>query len=200
MACTPPIAPTPVASADDPAGTDLVPLSKAVARILRHRPDAAGVVLDPQGWCRIDALLDGLARCGVALNRAQLETLVHRSDKARFALSADGQHIRASQGHSVAGVALGLRPRVPPQVLYHGTVAAALAAITRQGLRPMRRHHVHLSPDIAAATAVGARRGTPVVLVVEAGRMHTDGCEFWLSDNGVWLTAAVAPTYLQRLP
>ena len=69
-------------------------------------------------------------------------------------------------------------------------------AIRAEGLRKMQRHHVHLSPDAATATVVGRRRGAPVVLRVRAGRMHGDGHIFYLSDNGVWLTDAVAPGYI----
>jgi putative RNA 2'-phosphotransferase len=43
------------------------------------------------------------------------------------------------------------------------------------------------------------RRGKPVVLVVEAGRMHAEGNAFYRSENGVWLTEAVPARYL-RLP
>ena len=60
----------------------------------------------------------------------------------------------------------------------------------------MARHHVHLSPDIATARAVGSRRGRPVILRVAAGRMHADGHVFYLSANGVWLTDEVPPQYL----
>ena len=38
--------------------------------------------------------------------------------------------------------------------------------------------------------------GFPVVLRVDAARMHADGIVFYHSDNGVWLTGAVAPRYL----
>jgi hypothetical protein len=43
-------------------------------------------------------------------------------------------------------VDLGLPPATPPAYLYHGTVAPALDAIRAEGLRPMSRHDVHLSP------------------------------------------------------
>ena len=52
----------------------------------------------------------------------------------------------------------------------------------------MNRHDVHLSPDRETATRVGARRGRPVVLSVDAGAMHRDGHVFHVSANGVWLT------------
>lgn len=175
---------------------DLILLSKAIARVLRHRPDAAGLRLDKQGWCRIDELLAGMASTGTVVTRAQLDDIVRGSDKQRFTVSPDGRLIRAAQGHSVPGVRLQLPQKTPPGVLFHGTVPAALPAILRQGLLPMRRHHVHLSLDVAAAIAVGGRRGTPVLLEVDAHQMHFDGHRFWLSDNGVWLVLAVPPQYL----
>jgi putative RNA 2'-phosphotransferase len=62
----------------------------------------------------------------------------------------------------------------------------------------MRRHHVHLSATVDTATVVGARRGEPVVLKVDAAAMAQDGHQFQLSANGVWLTAAVPARYLSR--
>lgn len=93
--------------------------------------------------------------------------MVATNDKRRFAV--EGTRIRASQGHSVE-VDLGLPAATPPSHLYHGTVASNLDAIRAEGLRPMNRHDVHLSPDRETATRVGARRGRPVVLGVDAGR------------------------------
>ena len=61
-----------------------------------------------------------------------------------------------------------------------------------------KRHHVHLSKDLETARKVGARRGKPVILTVDAGRMHRDGHKFFFSANGVWLTDAVPPGYLTR--
>lgn len=116
------------------------------------------------------------------------------NDKRRF--TVDGDRIRANQGHTVT-VDLELPPAEPPAYLYHGTVARHLDAIRAEGLRPMFRHHVHLSPDRETATRVGARRGRPVVLSVDAGAMHHDGLVFHVSANGVWLTDAVPPRYLR---
>src|SRR5271166_5362184 len=66
------------------------------------------------------------------------------------------------------------------------------------GLVRGKRHHVHLSKDVETARKVGARRGKPVILTVDAGRMHKEGHKFLLSANGVWLTDSVAPAYLTR--
>ncbi|OEJ95466.1 RNA 2'-phosphotransferase [Streptomyces thermolilacinus] len=169
-------------------------VSKYLSRHLRHQPERIGLVLDPQGWVAVEDLLSAMARHGMPLTRAELEHVVAVNDKRRFAL--DGDRIRASQGHTV-DVDLGLPPAAPPAYLYHGTIAAALDAIRAEGLRPMGRHHVHLSPDRETATRVGARRGRPVVLAVDAGAMHRDGHVFHVSANGVWLTDAVPARYLR---
>lgn len=116
--------------------------------------------------------------------------------KGRYALRGD--RIRANQGHSVP-VELHLTLTRPPQTLYHGTHAGALGAIRREGLRPMGRHHVHLSADTTTAQQVGARRGQPVVLVVAAGAMRDAGHDFHRSDNGVWLTDTVPPEFITFL-
>lgn len=176
---------------------DLTVLSKTVSRILRHRPDAAGVRLDKHGWCDVDELLQGLARAGAPATREQLEQMVRDNDKQRFVL--EGNRIRAAQGHSVTGVEPLLRAMKPPSRLFHGTVASNLPRIERKGLLPMRRHHVHLSEDEATARAVGSRRGQAIVLVVDSGRMDCDGQIFYVSDNRLWLTDKVLPKYLSRL-
>ncbi|MEV7414342.1 RNA 2'-phosphotransferase [Streptomyces sp. NPDC089919] len=173
-----------------------VKVSKYVSKHLRHQPERIGLVLDPQGWVAIDALIAAAAAHGFAFSRAELDHVVATNDKQRFAVR-DGL-IRASQGHTVT-VDLALPAVEPPPHLFHGTVPAALDAIRAQGLRPMARHHVHLSADRETATRVGARRGRPVVLSVAAGAMHAAGHVFHLSENGVWLTDAVPPEYL-RLP
>jgi putative RNA 2'-phosphotransferase len=174
---------------------DVVRVSKRLSSVLRHRPDSIGITLDDSGWVDVGELLGALAAHGLPLSRADLEHVVATNDKRRFAFDDTGGRIRASQGHSVA-VSLGYEPVVPPAELFHGTVQRFLPAILREGLRPGRRHAVHLSPDIATARTVAARRGRPVVLRVDSGRMAADGSTFTRSANGVWLVAEVPPGYL----
>ncbi|MFD0022749.1 RNA 2'-phosphotransferase [Streptomyces sp. NPDC058382] len=173
-----------------------VKVSKYLSKHLRHQPERIGLRLDAHGWVPIDELLGATARHGFPLTRAELDHVVASNDKQRFAV--EGDRIRASQGHSV-DVDLDLPPVEPPAYLYHGTVGRFMNTIRSEGLRPMERTHVHLSPDRETATRVGARRGRPVVLSVDAGAMHLAGHTFCVSANGVWLTAAVPPEFL-RLP
>ncbi|QXJ26906.1 RNA 2'-phosphotransferase [Actinomadura graeca] len=171
-----------------------VKISKYLAKHLRHRPERIGLTLDAAGWADVPELLDAAARHGFPFTRTELEHVVAVNDKRRYAL--DGDRIRAVQGHSIE-VELNLPVATPPDLLYHGTAEGAVAVIRREGLRPMGRHAVHLSPDHDTARRVGARRGVPVVLTVRSGRMAADGHLFHLSPNGVWLTARVPPEYLR---
>ncbi|MCA8830008.1 RNA 2'-phosphotransferase [Hymenobacter pini] len=171
-------------------------LSKLLSYALRHHPQELDLTLDAQGWVSVDELLTALQTRDASITLARLQEVVADNDKKRFAFSEDGRRLRASQGHSVA-VDLGLTPVVPPETLYHGTATRFLQTILSEGLRPGSRQHVHLSPDQVTAEAVGRRHGKPVILAVSAGRMHQAGAEFYQSANGVWLTAAVPPQYLQ---
>jgi putative RNA 2'-phosphotransferase len=164
---------------------------------LRHAPQAGGLTLDEGGWVGVAELLAALTGHGLPTSRAELDRVVAGNDKQRFAFDATGGRIRASQGHSVP-VDLGLTALPPPAELYHGTVARHLPEIRAHGLRPMSRQHVHLSSTVDTASTVGARRGTPVILTVDAAALHAAGHDFFRSANGVWLTATVPPRYLRE--
>jgi putative RNA 2'-phosphotransferase len=172
---------------------DLTAASKFLARVLRHDPGALGLRLGQGGWIPVDELVEAAARHALPLSGALLRQVLEAPGKARF--EARGGLIRAAQGHSVP-VDLGLDSVVPPAVLYHGTVARFLPGILREGLRPGRRVHVHLSADEATAIAVGARRGRPVVLRVDAAGMSAAGHDFFRAANGVWLAGRVPRDFL----
>lgn len=172
-------------------------VGRRLSYLLRHRPDSAGLVLDAAGWVPVGAVLEALRAGGLDVSLAELERVVETNDKRRFVLR-DGR-IRASQGHSV-DVVLGYAPGHPPAVLFHGTVERALASILAHGLVRGARHHVHLSVTFETARAVGARRGRPVVLRVDAAAMVAAGHVFYRSDNDVWLTDGVPAAYVAPSP
>jgi putative RNA 2'-phosphotransferase len=174
----------------------LTHISKYLSFVLRHNPQAIGITLDAEGWVPVDELLTAAARDGTSISHDQLQEVVASNDKKRFAFSDDRSLIRANQGHSVE-VDLKLEPVEPPEVLFHGTVDQFLDSIRAKGLIRGNRHHVHMSADRETAARVGQRRGRPIVLVIEAARMHNDGHRFYRSENGVWLTEAVPVEYLR---
>jgi putative RNA 2'-phosphotransferase len=175
-----------------------VRVSKFLALHLRHAPERIGLELAPGGWVDVDALLRAAAAAGFAITRAELDVAVAEPSKRRYAYDEAGTRIRAVQGHSVA-VELGYAPSEPPAELFHGTHPGAVDAILVEGLKPMRRRHVHLSSDIETARVVGARRGKPLILRVDAAGMAAAGEAFFRAGNGVWLVSAVPPERLTRL-
>ncbi|NNE86745.1 MAG: RNA 2'-phosphotransferase [Silicimonas sp.] len=166
--------------------------SKFLSLVLRHKPQAAGLTLDAEGWAEVDAVLAATDRIR---DRAHLEHVVATNDKKRFVLSEDRRLIRAAQGHSV-DVNLGFQPAIPPDQLFHGTATKSIDAILDQGLKPRGRQYVHLSATHEVAVNVGKRHGTPVVLIVDAKRAHGEDQLFFQAENGVWLTPPLEATYL----
>lgn len=163
--------------------------------VLRHQPEVIALTLDPGGWALIEDLvrLSAASRC--PLTKELVLEVVRTSDKQRFRVSEDGSRIRCSQGHSIE-VELALPAAVPPDILFHGTATRFVPAILTEGLLPGARQHVHLSSDRLTAVKVGARHGTALVFTVAAKQMYQAGRKFMVSDNGVWLTAAVPPQFL----
>ena len=173
--------------------------SKYLSLILRHAPEKIGVAMDDHGWVSIDELIGKSNLAGETIDRDLLERVVHENDKKRFTISEDGLRIRAAQGHSIIVETVGA-PQTPPPMLFHGSASRFADAIREQGLLPMSRRHVHLSRDIETAISVGKRHGKPVVFQIDAAGLSRAGQSFWLSENGVWLTDAIAPAYLSEVP
>jgi len=168
-------------------------VSKFLSLLLRHKPETIGLTLDKNGWANIDELMKKSKH--IRLTRALIDEVVADNDKQRFIV--EGDRIRANQGHSIS-VDMEFKAVTPPEMLYHGTATRFLESIMKEGLTKQKRQHVHLSKNIETATAVGKRHGKVVILEVDAKRMFEDGYEFYLSENGVWLTDVVPVGYLKE--
>lgn len=173
----------------------LTKTSKFLSLVLRHSPESIGLELDPNGWADIEELIDRANAEGKPITRALIDEVVRDNDKQRFAISADGLRIRANQGHSV-DIDLALVPLPPPATLYHGTATRFAKSIRKLGLLKQNRQHVHLSADEDTAVKVGIRHGKPLLLRIRADDMHAAGIAFFRSENGVWLTNAVAAEFI----
>ena len=178
---------------------DDVSISKFLSFILRHNPDSIHLQLDKHGWASIDEFIENAKKYAHKdITYDMIEHIVNHNDKQRFALSADGEKIRANQGHSIH-IDLGLTPIIPPDVLYHGTAIRFYEAIMAQGIKPMNRQYVHLSETEETAINVGSRHGKPIVLKILSSEMRQDGFIFYKSENGVWLTNRVPKNYIRPL-
>lgn len=172
-------------------------VSRFLSRVLRHKPELIGIVLDEQGYTDIETLIKNAREFGKYFNHTQLLSVVANNDKQRFQLSDDGTKIRAVQGHSHPSVKRHYEPQIPPSVLYHGTAIKSLDGIKQHGLTAQSCHYVHLSADGDTAKKVGSRHGQAVVLVINTTQMHADGHVFYRAENGVWLTKSVAVGYIE---
>ncbi|RWS24693.1 RNA 2'-phosphotransferase-like protein [Leptotrombidium deliense] len=173
----------------------LIRKGKFLSLVLRHNPQKIGVKLNEQGWCYVGELLEACSMHGCTITLEELIEIVADNNKQRFAFNENKSMIRANQGHSVH-VDLQYSPVEPPSTLYHGTISAFIDSIKEKGLLKMNRHDVHLSVDRQTAVSVGARRGIPVVLTIDAQRMSENGHLFYRSKNGVWLTEIVPQQYI----
>lgn len=175
--------------------TDLVRISRYISMLLRHKPEEAGLVIDQHGYVKTTELIKSVKNKFPEFNRDMLVTIVDTDDKQRYSFKDHKKYIRANQGHSIK-VDLELVAVPPPSLLFHGTSEKYLDSIIQEGIVPKSRQYVHLSKDVDTAYSVGIRHGSKtIILVVNAEQMHNDGYEFFISDNGVWLTDAVPTGY-----
>ena len=157
--------------------------SKFLSLILRHHPQEIGLTLDEHGWADVDGLIHGMNEKGHPfVDLEYLEEIVRTDEKGRYSFNDDHTLIRANQGHSIPV-----------------DVELSTASIVEQGLLPMSRLYVHLSPDIETAQKVGIRHGKPIIYEVDCRKMVQDGHRFFRSANFVWLVKAVPAKYLKKL-
>lgn len=170
-------------------------VSKFLSLVLRHQPELIGIELDQNGWTDIGELIEKSASHGVIFDRNFLFHIVETNSKKRFAINNTLDKIRASQGHSIQ-IELGYINKKPPEILYHGTSEKFKQSILENGIEKRSRQHVHLSNDLETAIKVGQRHGKPYVFEILAEKMYNEQFQFYISDNGVWLTDYVPPKYL----
>jgi putative RNA 2'-phosphotransferase len=172
-------------------------ISKFLSLVLRHQPETIGIQLDQNGWTDIAELIEKSNSYGIKFDRETLNHIVETNSKKRFAINDTLDKIRASQGHSIE-IDLGYTNQKPPEILYHGTGEKSVQSILDTGLEKRNRQHVHLSSDLETALKVGQRHGKPFIFKVLAEQMYNDNFQFYISDNGVWLTDNVPTIYLKQ--
>lgn len=162
--------------------------------LLRHNPE--NLKMDRHGFVDIGELLQEL-RERFRIDEKFIVEIVENSERRRFEIV--GNMIRALYGHTIP-VELEFEEDKTVKVLYHGTTPEAASRILREGLKPMRRSWVHLSPTIEMATEVGLRRTmNPVILEINAEAARKNGLRFYRATDKVYVCNAVLPRYLKKL-
>lgn len=176
-------------------------LSRFVAMVLRHRPEIAGVKLQEDGWVDLPDLLAGVQmawrKCPVT--KELLLRIADLDEKGRYEVDTIGRphRMRACYGHSV-DVTLNYPEVTPPALLFHGTARRFLGRIWSAGLQGMGRQYVHLTDDLQTAREVGGRRDSyPIILAIDTRAMSREGCVFYSSGAGLYLTERVPTANLK---
>lgn len=169
-------------------------VSRKISYLLRHNPE--DLVLDKEGWVATQDLLDKLH-----IDMEDLEEIVEKNDKKRFAFNEDKSKIRASQGHSEKlGLDIKFKEVQFPKTYYHGTIVERVPSIMKNGLKSQTRSYVHLSKDIPTAISVGKRHGKKVVILgINGNQMKRDGLKIYESENKVILVEHVPGKYIKTI-
>lgn len=172
-----------------PTIMNIVEKSKTLSWLLRHGAREAGVHMDAAGWVPVGEVLRYLR-----MSRSDLDEVVETNTKSRLQL--ENERIRACQGHSTDNMPVTLealeaswRLYTDEGSLYHGTTVEATEPISKEGLIPQKRTHVHLAPSLDSK--VGKRSATPVVLEISTDRLRDAGEKIYEAQNGVVLVRRV---------
>lgn len=174
-------------------------LSKLLSYILRHNPRILHTDVDEEGYLEID--VQEVARRLRKLRgyewvrEEDILEILRNDEKGRFEIKRG--RIRALYGHTIKKVRIKYE-EAEINVLFHGTTRRKVARIQTEGLKPMRRNYVHLSPSIEEARIVGGRReGETVILKIDAAKMKKDGLKIWKASERVYLARYIPPRYIQ---
>lgn len=170
-------------------------ISKHMSLLLRHTPEAAGLNLDPEGYVHVSDLVTALQRDVPEATADTIFTVIAQVEPQKQRFSIVDNYVRANYGHSLPD-RITHHSAQPPDTLFHGTSTSAIASILANGLHPMNRQYVHLTPDQQLAVKVGSRHGEPRVIRVDAHSAFANGQIFYKANRAFWLVESLAPRYL----
>ena len=184
-------------------GFQFTKLSKHIAYLLRHSPEAGNLHLDDMGACNIDDLLKATQQAmNFKVTKKNIERLARPpkdpTQKQRYII--EGDYIRAGHGHSEGVKVSGYKEITPIDVLYHGTPSYIVDKIVENSLSRMTRDKVHLSHDQDITLEAARRRSRKVTLLrVKVQEAMENGIKFYeAADSRVVLSDDIPPQYLEK--
>ncbi|XP_028123968.1 tRNA 2'-phosphotransferase 1-like isoform X2 [Camellia sinensis] len=177
-------------------------LGRLMTRILRHMASELNLNMRSDGYVRVQDLLKLNLKtfANIPLRAHTVDDIreaVRRDNKQRFSLLEDNGEllIRANQGHSIVTVETEslLKPILSAEevpVCVHGTYKKFLESILEQGIKRMKRLHVHFSCGLPMDGEVisGMRRDVNVLIFLDVKKALEEGMKLYISDNEVVLT------------
>lgn len=180
--------------------SDRETLSRLLSRILRHTAKNEQLTVRADGFVSLAALLARPKLRALDASLSKIEQVIQHDPKSRLTLRQEGDGaywIRANQGHSMPLEDLALAPIKDaagyPTVL-HGTNFEAWNLIREQGLKRMKRNHIHLAKGRFGVVKSGVRKNCQVFVYIDLAQALQDGIEFFESSNEVILTSGVDGT------
>ncbi len=152
--------------------------------------------MSPDGFVRIEELLQRVMGCYPEITEAELRSVIEADPKGRYELRDD--RVRARYGHS-----LPVSVELPPagvKRLYHGTSSQAAQRILSEGLKPKGRQKVHLSASVKDAVEVGKRRcEKPMVLEVDVESAVKAGVKVLQAGEKVYVADEIPANFIKLL-
>ncbi|KAA8520506.1 hypothetical protein F0562_014762 [Nyssa sinensis] len=177
-------------------------LGRLLTRILRHMASELSLNMRSDGYVRVQDLLKLNMKtfANIPLRSHTVDDIreaVRKDNKQRFSLLEENGElwIRANQGHTIATIetesllkSILSAEEVP--VCVHGTYKKFLESILENGLRRMKRLHVHFSCGLPTDGEVisGMRRDVNVLIFLDVRKALEEGMKLYISDNKVILT------------
>ncbi|KAL8590091.1 hypothetical protein ACOMHN_034322 [Nucella lapillus] len=171
-----------------------VRLSKSLSWLLRHGAEKEGFTFLPGAFLYVDDILKKPQFSNDTVD--DVKAVVSTNDKQRFHLETDEDtgrlKIRANQGHSLQVPDLDLEPITSAEqfpVVIHGTYYKFWDSIQRQGLKRMKRTHVHFAAGEPGHSGVisGMRGSCDLIIYLDLEKALGGGLKFFHSANNVIL-------------
>lgn len=172
---------------------DAVRLSKTMAFLLRHKPEAGGLNPDENGWVPIENLCSAAGRLLRYEIKIRHVTLVVTEVSSRRFELVNGR-VRALQEEQ--------RGQRPPDILYHATCESRIEGFIESGeINPPPGKQLYLSVQESQAWRAAHRASpTPHVLYVDAGRAARAGIPFCPSRySGLWQAPGLKAKHVLNL-
>ncbi|GAQ79224.1 Phosphotransferase1 [Klebsormidium nitens] len=189
-------------------GDQIENLGRSLTQILRHSALEHGLAMRPDAFVQVSEILhlQKKTRSGRSLSSHSEDDVRQAAaldKKGRMELREEGGElwIRATQGHSIKIIeseallrSVTSASEVP--VCVHGTYTRYLDAIFREGLKTMKRNHVHFASGLPKEDGVisGMRTTCEVLIFLDVEKALQDGMKLWVSTNGVILTEGLDGT------
>ena len=169
-----------------------------IEQLLRHTAQVEGIRISPDGWVATTDVIDYLDTLGHNRDIADIWGYVTKFGGWHFEVSAYGEHVRATDGHTMEGVAVSvgelMAAETAPPVAVVGLPLELLDTTLKSGLSRRNGRHIQLARRWgvhASSKRGGGRTQLDVQVWINLQRAISDGIRFFLTAAGAILCEGV---------